>query len=154
MDAAKKTERKFLNISDTWTPAEKRVFKKGVALYRGALRTCVCICCCLYPPTYVFLVLGLARVEYCKCANLTSALLDEKSVPELKQIAANLAVEVESSAHADTVSLRDRLKMFILYGWCSVVGIHAQVLNLTLLYTIHEHVKQWHFEYLRWCRFE
>ena len=59
---------------------------------------------------------GLARIEYCKCANLTSALLDEKSVPELKQIAANLSVEVESTASADTVSLRDRLKMFILYG--------------------------------------
>ena len=47
--AAKKTERKFLNISDTWTSAEKRIFKRGVTLYRGALcmRVNTIMCCLL-----------------------------------------------------------------------------------------------------------
>ena len=72
--------------------------------------------------TYMFIVmmdvsLGLARIEYCKSTNLTSLLLDEKSLPELKQIASNLLVDLESSDKTDCVSLRDRLKMFILYGW-------------------------------------
>ena len=61
--AAKKTERKFLNISDTWTSAEKRIFKRGVTLYRGALcmRVNTTMCCLLFfllrhwLPTYCWL---------------------------------------------------------------------------------------------------
>ena len=97
IEQAKDEGKNFLSINDSWNLEERDLFRRGVIMYRGP-----------------------ARIEYCKTTGLTSDMADSSTMDELVDIAINVGIlddedEVDEK-YPSLAALRNRLKMFILYG--------------------------------------